>query len=195
MIPSFVHKSEARRFYLQERIALSQGEWKRRSDLIYEHLIASTFYQESETILIYVSAKDNEVDTHRIIDHALSTGKTVFVPVLQQKAPGLMFWFGLNSRSALVRGKFDLFEPAAASDTFSVPPDSSLCLIPGCAFSSTGHRLGYGGGYYDRFLEDYRGVRIGLGFALQCNAIFPLDPFDQALHYLITEEGLLSFHS
>ncbi|NLN92335.1 MAG: 5-formyltetrahydrofolate cyclo-ligase [Candidatus Hydrogenedens sp.] len=193
MPSSFSSKLEARTFYLNLRRSLSPQDWRVRSDRILAHLTVSDLYLENTVLLCYVSAKDGEVDTHALIDDALARNKTVFIPVLLADQPGAMAWAELTDRSELIRGSFGLFEVEAPCKSLRTSPVDSLCIVPGIAFSVDGHRLGYGGGYYDRFLAGYGGLRVGLGFSFQENASFPRDNYDEALHYLIAEDGIRSF--
>lgn len=193
MRPSFSTKAKARAHYLYQRRELSQKVWDEKSRRILSHLTATGLYQSFDVLLCYVSAKDGEVDTHALIDDALSRDKIVFVPVVLDHGAGKMGWAPIEDRKELIRGSFGLYEPHNPPRIFASPPSTSLCIIPGIAFSKSGHRLGYGGGYYDRFLRDYKGFRVGLAFSFQENASFPQDAHDEALHYLVTEEGMTAF--
>jgi len=174
--------------YNRRRCALSRSEWERRSEIICARLEQSGLFQNTEVLFTYVSAKDNEVDTHGIIDHALASGKEVLIPVTTAQA-GEMHWSRLYSRSDLVRVRFGLLEPAAGKEARVLPPEDGLCLVPGIAFTATGTRLGYGGGYYDRFLALFRGISIGLAFEIQMAPELPITALDQPVRYVLTESN------
>jgi 5-formyltetrahydrofolate cyclo-ligase len=115
----------------------------------------------------------------------------VGVPVID--GPGLplrfrRWWSG----AALVRGPFGAMVPEAADEL--VP---QILIVPLLAWDRRGYRLGYGGGFYDRTLEDLRArgpvIAVGFAHALQQVAVVPTDPFDQRLDFLVSEEGVLPF--
>ncbi len=179
-------KKKLRVEYNRRRCALSRPEWERRSAAICGRLEQSRLFQDAEVLLTYVSAKDNEVDTHALIDLALAAKKRVLVPVPAERV-GEMGWSRLQQRDDLVRGRFGLFAPAAGKDDLVLPPEGGLCLVPGIAFTTTGYRLGYGGGYYDRFLAAFRGVSIGLAFEIQLASELPITTLDQPVQHVLTE--------
>ncbi len=188
MLTLMEHKKKLRAEYNRRRCALSPQEWDRWSTAIRERLEQSPLYRDTGVLAVYVSAKDNEVDTHGIIDHALASGKEVLIPVTTAQA-GQMHWSRLYSRSDLVRVRFGLLEPAAGKEACVSPPEDGLCLVPGTAFTATGTRLGYGGGYYDRFLAVFRGISIGLAFEIQIAPELPVTPLDQPVQHVLTESN------
>jgi 5-formyltetrahydrofolate cyclo-ligase len=191
MSEPFSSKSEARLFYLEKRRSLSSEDWQAKSGSIFQRIINSSFYQESNAVLCYISSKDNEVDTHALLASAAKSGKSVLVPYTAHCLPGTMRWAEMQPGAELVRSAFGLLEPAPGTVALRTPPPGSLCIIPGIAFTREGHRLGYGGGYYDRFLKSHKGVRVALGFDLQIADSLPFDNFDETVHYLVTETEVI----
>ena len=181
------NKKSLRAQYLAARRGLAQTRWTEASAAIYRHLVVNPVYRNSTTILTYVSARDNEVDTWRIIDHALACGKRVLVPMVAP-GDGMMKWAHIDTRDTLVRGRFDLLEPDPALASIVVAPTRGLCITPGLAFTREGHRVGYGGGYYDRFLAGFTGLSIGLAFEIQLTDTLPVSPHDQPVDYVLTEQ-------
>ncbi len=181
-------KKEMRCEYKHRRCVLSQPEWECMSEAIRAGLIQSRLYGEADVLWTYVSAKDNEVDTHAIIDHALAADKRVFIPVTTAAGKDLR-WSRLHDLRDLERGHFGLFEPRADRVDWVCPSDEGVCLVPGIVFTRTGFRLGYGGGYYDRFLADFRGISVGLAFEMQIAHHLPLDIHDRPVQYVLTEAG------
>lgn len=126
---------------------------------IFYKVIELKEYKESKMILIYVSLKD-EVDTFKLIEHSLRIGKKVAVPKCE--GDNIVF-YNINTLSDLQEGSFRILEPKTNEiiNDFS----DSICIIPGIAFDKENNRIGYGRGFYDRFLEKYDGTKIGLAYA------------------------------
>ena len=179
-------KKRLRAGYNHRRCALSRLEWVRMSAAIRVRLEQSRLFQDAEVLLTYVSAKDNEVDTHALIDDALAAGKEVLVPVPAEKS-GEIGWSQLHHLGDLVGVRFGLLEPAPDKVDLVQPPLQGLCIVPGIAFTRSGYRLGYGGGYYDRFLADFQGVSIGLAFEIQVTHSLPVEEHDYPVRYVLTE--------
>lgn len=123
---------------------------------IFNKVIELKEYKQSDLILIYVSLKD-EVDTFKLIEHSLKIGKRVAVPKCE--GDNIVF-YNINTLSDLKEGSFRILEPITNEiiNNFS----NSICIIPGVAFDRGNNRIGYGKGFYDRFLENYNGIKIGL---------------------------------
>lgn len=170
------------------RKTLTRQEWERMSHAICMRIIDVPCFQEADTILVYVSSKDNEVDTRVIIETACEKGKQVLMPVIGAEK-GEMFWVTLTDMNALVPGRFGLLEPAPGKTSIMPVPEKGMCLVPGIAFTHEGWRLGYGGGYYDRFLDGFQGISIGLAFEMQLVSWLPCDEKDRPVEFLATEVG------
>lgn len=127
-------------------------------DKIFNKIIELKEYKESKLILIYVSL-NNEVDTLKLIEHSLKIGKKVAVPKCE--GDNIVF-YNINKLSDLEEGSFRILEPRTNEviNNFS----DSICIIPGIAFDKENNRIGYGRGFYDRFLEEYNGTKIGLAY-------------------------------
>lgn len=179
-------KEVVRKHYLEQRRAMHPDVWKRASMLIHSRIEHSDLYRNCETLLTYVSAKDNEVGTTQIIESALRSGRTVIVPIVVVGKSELS-WAQIKNSKELVRGKFGLLEPKWGQTHFVDIPSVALCLTPGVAFTCDGWRIGYGGGYYDRFLAKFAGISIGLAFDAQIACTLPQDEFDQRVDYVFTE--------
>ncbi len=178
-------KQDLRKDMLLKRARLSDKIT--RSEKIVDLLLKQPFFQNANTILTFVSYK-SEPDTHRLIARMLNMGKKVLAPVTNQD--GTMDAYAFSSLSELVPSAYGILEPPK---TKIFPPEKiDLILVPGCAFNENGYRIGYGGGFYDRYLVNTSCVTCGLFFA-SCRASFAPDKTDIPLQYIITEEELLSF--
>ena len=188
-----------------------------RARAAQRRLLDAPCWKQARSVALYVGIKD-ELGTSLLLEHAWSEGRLVWLPRVRRGTRGIMDFVACTGRDQLRPGPFGLLEPdaalpgvgpedlpagaaqadAAADRTgghtrLNSPPFSpDLMVIPGLAFDVSGSRLGYGGGYYDRFL--HAGLdcpRMGLCFDFQLVPVLPLDPWDQRVHYLCTEERLL----
>ena len=149
---------------------------------IYTILKSSPAIKEAKVILTYASSPI-EVDTRRLIKFALSEGKTVAVPKCEGKN---MRFLSIKSLSELTVGSHGVEEPVDGEEITDF--SNSVCITPALRFDEKGYRLGYGGGFYDRFLRNYSGTAIGICYEEFCGSI-PVGEFDISLETVITENG------
>lgn len=179
------YKQELRLKYRNIRKAFSPEEKRNRDEQIFYQMIDSRYFQQAETVLCFVSTAI-EIDTHRLIRYSLRHGKQVAVPrCLNDK--GMMKFFRIRSMEDLETGKFSLLEPNS-----ECPPvcsfQDSICIVPGFSFDPEGFRLGYGKGYYDRFLSRYTGIKIGICYNKCVAPKLPHGRYDVPVNYLFTEK-------
>ena len=115
-------------------------------------------FKNASVVFCYVSY-GSEVDTHTLINQMLGLGKVVLVPLCTDKN-GSMISVRINSFDELKEGMYGIFEPVCCTEFDKTKIDVSI--IPGVAFDKKGYRIGYGKGYYDRFLADISTFKIGL---------------------------------
>lgn len=160
-------------------------EYKHTLDIeIASRLLCTREYMNSKTILTYVSKK-GEVDTIGIIHAAFVNKKQVAVPYC--KGEGEMSFYLITSMDDLVKGKFGLMEPDTKKCRLLDDFTDSMCIVPAFTFDPQGHRLGYGGGYYDRFLSTYKGVSAGLCYGTFLKWDLPCEPHDIPVELLVTD--------
>ncbi len=141
------------------------------------------------TILIY-SSKFPEVDTHPLIERLLTEGKKVVVPIIERETHTLRLSY-LRDTSVLVTSTFQVPEPIG-NEIPASPGDIEVAVIPMIAFDCYGDRLGYGAGYYDRFLHgNPHVVKIGLAFYSQREERILTEPDDIHMDYVLTECGII----
>lgn len=155
-------------------------------EIIADEFLHSTSYTRSNVILTYVSTAI-EVDTLRIIKAALEDGKRVACPRCID-GTRLMDFYYINSIDDLKRGSFGVLEPDADESMLYKGAERPVCIVPGLAFDHWGYRLGYGKGYYDRFLASYKGWTVGLCYSACIEYKLPHGRFDRAVDRLITEK-------
>lgn len=187
-------KAALRKELLERRGLIAPEERAAVDAAIARHVVESSLFRDATAVFTYVSV-GSEVDTRALIRAALGCGKLVAVP---RCVPGtrLMEWHRIDSLDDLHPGAFGIPEPIPSAETLVDPSASSpaLALVPGLAFDRAGFRIGYGGGYYDRFLAQFPGAALGLvreAFLLpSLAALDVLDPFDQPVSWFATEQGL-----
>ncbi|MFO7975181.1 MAG: 5-formyltetrahydrofolate cyclo-ligase [Candidatus Hydrogenedentota bacterium] len=181
-------KKTIRRRVLTARRALSSTEVAEKSAIISAHVRTLPEFKAASTILTYVASKDNEVDTKPLIKGLLAEHRPVLVPTTLGK--GQMVWSRLEAMEELALARFGVLEPRPEYRRDTVPPPDSLVLVPGLAFTETGWRIGYGGGYFDRFLTKFSGPKIALAYAMQMVPEIPVAPFDVPMDVIVNETGI-----
>ena len=186
-----LEKQRLREERLAAREVLSEQERSVLDDRITQKLLATSEYAEATTVLTYVSVS-SEVSTRMFIERALRDGKTVAVP---RCLPGHCLEFvAIASLEQLVAAPFNLLEPsrellALTEDQMS----NAICIVPALLVDTKGYRLGYGAGFYDRFLSTYPGKKICLAYQQNLSrTMLPHAAFDVAVDMVITESEVLT---
>lgn len=189
-----VARKDLRQHILRERDALSAEKRRQKSAVITTTILQRKEFLSAKTIFLYVNFR-SEVETLALIRQTLERGKTVCVPFTDQKNARLFPFQITDPEKDLRPGYCGIPEPDPEKLTPVAPQDIDAVLLPGSVFDRQGGRLGYGGGFYDRFLADQAPTaqRIGLAFELQVVDRLPLLPHDQPLHCLATEKTFLHF--
>ena len=151
-----MNKQSLRNKYKEIRKNIKDKE--KQDGIIFNRITNLEEYKQNNLILIYVSLKD-EVDTIKLIRYSFKQGKKVAVPKCEGE--DITFYY-INSLKDLGQGKFGILDPK----TNEIVNDfaNSICIIPGIAFDKQNNRIGYGKGFYDRFLKNYNGIKIGLTY-------------------------------
>ena len=186
-----LEKQRLREERLAARETLSEQERTVLDDRITQKLLATPEYAEAATVLTYVSVL-SEVSTRMFIERALRDGKTVAVP---RCLPGHRLEFVvITSLDQLVAASFNLLEPS--KDLSALTEDQmndSICIVPALLVDTKGYRLGYGAGFYDRFLSTYPGKKICLAYQQNLSrTMLPHTTFDVAVDEVITESDVLT---
>jgi 5-formyltetrahydrofolate cyclo-ligase len=167
--------------------ALTSAERRAKDATICEIVRALDAYKKAEQILAYWPLAD-EVDLRGFLLSSIASGKAVYLPVTRDGAITFHRW---RPQSRLSAGVLGVQEPASAEGPAERP---SIVLVPGRAFSRSGHRLGRGGGFYDRVwsqLEPYA-PRVGVGYSCQVFDDVPHDERDSVVDVLVCERGVVS---
>ena len=180
-------KKKLRREILARRDALTKDERERGKFLITERILGHQWYYLSDTILGFVSY-GSEICTTEILENALRDGKCVYVPKVEGRE---IQFYQIQSLTELQEGYKGIPEPKGNTKRYFFAPEQAakcLLLMPGNVFDPLGNRLGYGGGYYDRYLADKEALRlrsIGIGFRCQQAETVPTEETDRKPYQVI----------
>lgn len=184
-------KNEIRKKFLHMRYNLSRDYVNKMSHEIFENLKTIPSYVNANCVLIYLDFR-NEVRTKDIILDLFKKEKKVLVPITKTKSKELIL-SEINSFEDLEISTYGILEPKKEKISIVPPGMVDLILVPGAAFDRMGYRIGYGGGYYDRFLSklSHPYIAIGLSFDLQLVQSLPFEEYDQRLHYIVTDKEII----
>ena len=179
-------KKALRREFLARRKALSESEKTRADREISRRLFALDEYKNASCILLYASLFD-EVSTNEIAQRAAADGKSTAFPRCN---PDHTMDFLFCDRESLVSGFHEIPEPPQDLPCF-FGGENVLCIVPGLVFDRNGFRVGYGGGFYDRFLNDFQGVTVGIARSDFMLDSVPREEFDLPCDIIITEKEVI----
>ena len=174
-------KKEIREKYIRIRNSLEKNKIYENSRFITKKVLDLDVFKKYENILIY-SSIGSEVYTKEMINNLLKT-KNVFLPKVISS--GQMEFFKINSLNDLKIGKYNILEPRTK---IKYEKQKSIVIVPGVAFSKSKYRIGYGGGYYDRFIkENKKNLYIGICFDEQITEFDKFEEYDQKMDIVITK--------
>lgn len=186
-------KKQVRALALARRDSLTGKQRRSGSDRIVEQLTKLSCYREADALLTYVSFR-SEVDTFPLIHRALAEGKAVFTPRVSGRD---MEFYRIASVGDLREGYRGILEPQGTDSYVDWVGQSALICLPGAAFDRNRHRIGYGGGFYDRYLwklQERRNDKIStaaLTFACQIFEEIPWEAHDICPSCIITEKEII----
>lgn len=151
---------------------------------ICERISSLPCFMEAESILLYSPIR-GEIDLSQVTLTALAMGKRVAYPLCNKNDLSMSFRY-VSSPSELVCGSYAIPEPPLDSPCFSFDT-KALCIVPALSFDKFGFRLGYGKGYYDRFLKNFKGFSVGAVYSELLCDVLPRGCYDIAVHTIITE--------
>lgn len=184
-----------RKSILEKRMSLSLDEINGKSAIILQKLTALREYKESTLLFCYVDFR-KEASTSEFIRQSLAMGKRVAVPIVENfnRSDTRMLASEIFSvEDDLEKGIYGILEPKKALIKIIEPEAFDLVVVPGVVFDTNKNRIGYGAGYYDRFLKLVRPDcrKIGICFDLQLVKKIPSEAFDIALDMIISENGII----
>lgn len=185
-------KKALRKEMLEKRSQLSLQEIKEKSKTITNSLLNLNEYNKSQFIFTFISFKD-EVDTHEIIKSSLKKDKRIGVPITVPEKKQLKVSEIMDFDNELELSYYDILAPKEKNIRIVAPELIDLVLVPGIIFDRRGYRVGYGGGYYDRFFSklDKNVLKIGLCYDMQIQSNVPRDSYDIPVDYILTEKEFI----
>lgn len=178
-------KEEIRDFIKSKRRELTKNIIAEKSRIITDTVFQLSCYKAAKTVMTYISSF-NEPSTFEIIRDVIKH-KQLVVPVSNTDDFTIIPSY-LRSENDLVKGAYGIYEPKKilSADISSI----DIALIPGIAFDRTGARTGFGKGYYDKFLSDFSGVKIGICYDFQLFDEIPSEKHDIRMDMIISEKGI-----
>ena len=191
MPKSFVHRCKyiMDKKKIRQELILKRKSIDKSEKIIYDKrisrlIIGTSFFEEARNGLIFASTSD-EFDTKHIVKACRERNKKVFYPRCTDKN-GNMNFFEVSCESDLSIGMFGIFEPTVKCKKY-VPEKNDIVIVPALSVDSRFYRIGYGRGYYDRFLKDFQGVSICPCYDEMLADILPADEFDIKIDVLVTQ--------
>lgn len=157
---------------------------------ICKKFLQTQIYKKSDTVLVYCSLQD-EIDTSLIIKTAFKDGKKVAAPCCLDNNGRMEFYF-IDSFDDLHNGSFNVPEPNADDTRIVDDFDNAVIVVPGLCFDKDKYRVGYGKGYYDRYLQIHSLISVGLCYNSFIVDKVPTDIYDKNVDFVITESQILS---
>jgi len=172
-----------RKNVLAIRDSLTAEEATELSKEIEKKLFEEEHFKNARTVAFYIP-KGNEVDTRKMIERAMNDGKEILVPVTNDE----ITMCKLTSLSELVPGRFGVLEPKRREPEDRQP---DVVIVPGVVFGLCMHRIGYGKGYYDKYLKKTKAYRIGICYDFQVVEKLPNHPHDEPMDIIITDKRVV----
>ena len=185
-----MNKKSIRNEIIARRDALSLQERKEKSEKIKEYVLAQEPVQQADVIFGFLNF-GSEVSMKPLLEKLLHDGKTIYVPYTEKGNPEMKV-LKLHSYDDLELGNYGILTPKEENRVWGEKEKIDVIFVPGVAFSPDGYRIGYGAGYYDRFIQSLpqKPYKLGIGYSLQRVSSIPIEDHDQPIDALITEDGV-----
>ena len=157
---------------------------------VTKNLFALDKYKNAKTVLCYMSL-DDEICTDEIVRTSLKNGKRVAVPFCVDNDGNMDFYY-INSLNDLSVQSFGVREPIIEKCEKVTTFENTIIILPGLCFDKTGNRLGYGKGYYDRFLQIHPLISVGLCYNSLIVKNVPIDEYDKKVDIIVSENGVIN---
>ena len=186
-------KKEFRKKVINLRKEKDKDFIKHNSDIITDKLLNLDCIKNAKNIMLYLDF-NNEVSTDSLIKKLLNLGKIVSSPITLKEERKLIPSQITDLKNGIQYGAYNISEPKPECSPAINIKDLDVVIVPAVAYDKNCYRLGYGGGFYDRFLENLRkdAVTIGIAFDLQIFDEVPKEPHDAQLDYIVTESRILT---
>lgn len=204
LIMKKVEKNLLRKKLIEERLALSENTAIYNSEVIMNKILKLEEFNQSKMIMVYMDFK-NEVRTRKFIEKCFSNSKRVCIPYVTNITTQYST-YEENIHSAqkrilpceitdlekdLEKGTYGIYEPRPSEIKVVDAKKIDLVIVPGVGFDVNKNRIGYGAGYYDRFLTKINSTKVAVAFELQVCEEIPVDEYDQTMDMIITEKRII----
>ncbi len=177
--------------YIEKRRSMPSEDKKRIDNEICEKMISSVTYRYADVILAYMP-KEDEIDITPVLQKALDDKKKLAFPVCEPETRKMTFHF-VDSLSDLQESTYGIKEPSPDKEMYTYDKyvkSSVVCVVPAIVYDKKGYRIGYGGGYYDRYLSSFKGTTLGIAYYDFILKLVPRGRFDFAVDVLLSERGI-----
>ena len=183
-------KDELRQKYLALRGEMARDEKNARDEAICKCACGLVSFRYAEFVLLY-AATENEIDVSGIAASAFKSGKKVAFPRSDRDTHTMKYHI-VNSLDELIVGAYGIMEPPSDAPVYDPENESgsAVCFVPGLLYDKAGYRLGYGKGFYDRYLSAFSGCKIGVIYSDYIMPTVPRGRFDVSVDVLLTEKGV-----
>ncbi len=190
MTPIKREKDVIRKDCSDKRDAIDKEIHASRDERICQTAISLVSFRHADIILLYAPIK-SEIDVMPIFHQAIKLGKRVAFPRCNVEERTMKFHF-VNSEAELSPCAYGIREPSEDAPVYDPQetPGSAVCYVPGLAFDVCGYRLGYGKGYYDKFMHNFNGCTIGVVYSEFILNSLPKGRFDKHCDVMLTEKGI-----
>ena len=183
-------KNKIRQHYKKLRKEISYKDKKALDEAICRRLLSLCSYRYSDTVLLYHPLA-NEIDTTPIFLDAIKRKKKIAFPRCIED--NRMVFHYVESPEDLISGKYGIMEPSPTLPVYCGNSGKTICILPAIVYDKRGYRLGYGKGYYDRFLSAFTGTKVGLIYSDFIIDKIPNSKYDLRSDILVSNKGVISF--
>lgn len=183
-------KDEIREEYKERRRLMDPAEKFERDTALCKAAEGLVSFRYAEYVLLYAATPD-EIDVSMIAEAALKKGKKILFPRCDKKTHTMEYHI-VSSLDELVVDAYGIAEPAETAPIYDAKNDTgaAVCFVPGLVYDRAGYRLGYGKGFYDRYLSAFSGCTIGVVYSDYILGEVPRGHFDVSVDILLTEKGV-----
>ena len=183
-------KDDMREEYKARRASMDAAEKFRRDSALCKAAESLVSFRYAEYILLYAATED-EIDVSDIAASAFAKGKKVLFPRCDKKTHTMQYHV-VNSLDELSQDAYGILEPPAENPIYDLENEkgAAVCFVPGLVYDRAGYRLGYGKGFYDRYLSAFSGCTIGVVYSDYILNEVPRGRFDVSVDILLTEKGV-----
>ncbi len=182
-------KKELRALFREKRMALAADEKSQRDGAICKYAVNLAAFRYADSVLVYAPTR-YEIDVMPIAEEAMRRGKKVYFPRCC-KEDRTMTYRLVTSFDEMTEDVYGILAPPEIAPAYDTSDGSTaLCLVPGLIYDIRGYRVGYGGGYYDRFLTGFQGCKMGVIYSDFIITKVPKGHFDHKVDIMLTEKNV-----